>query len=139
MQLILVQSSLFINTCTAAQERIFQFEDVSCNTSKVHGFKMLHFLLCLFTNRKKLRCSQTNFDPCFCCSTRTGHRAQGPIHESRTSLTHAAVSAGLPRVSRGADAHEGADQVLAGHAFAGAVVQSGFTLVVVWRQRRRQV
>lgn len=47
-------------------------------------------------------------------------------------LTHAAVSAGLPRVSGGADAHEGPDQVLAGHASAGAVVQSGFALVVVW-------
>lgn len=47
-------------------------------------------------------------------------------------LTHATVSAGLPRVPGGADAHEGADQVLAGHALAGAVVQSGVALVVVW-------
>lgn len=49
----------------------------------------------------------------------------------RAGLTHAAVSARLPRVSGGADAHEGADQVLAGHASAGAVVQPGFALVVV--------
>lgn len=49
-----------------------------------------------------------------------------------TGLTHATLSAGLPCVSRGADAHEGANQVLAGHAFAGAVVQSGFALIVVW-------
>lgn len=50
----------------------------------------------------------------------------------RAGLTHAAVSARLPRVSGGADAHEGADEVLAGHASAGAVVQPGFALVVVW-------
>lgn len=52
------------------------------------------------------------------------------MHGAR--LTHATLPAGLPCVSGGADAHVGADEVLAGHAFAGAVVQSGFTLVVVW-------
>lgn len=55
------------------------------------------------------------------------------MHGAR--LTHATVPAGLPCVSGGADAHVGADQVLAGHASAGAVVQSGLTLIVVWETK----
>lgn len=37
-------------------------------------------------------------------------------------LTHAAISAWLARVSGSTDAHERADEVLAGHASAGAVI-----------------
>lgn len=48
-------------------------------------------------------------------------------------LTHAAISAWLARVSRSTDAHECADEVLAGHASAGAVIQSSFTLIIVWK------
>lgn len=49
------------------------------------------------------------------------------------SLTHAAISARLARVSGSTDAHECADEVLAGHASAGAIIQSRFTLIVVWK------
>ena len=47
-------------------------------------------------------------------------------------LTDAALSVGFPHVSRGTDAHERSDEVLASHAVAGAVVQAVFTLVLVW-------
>lgn len=52
------------------------------------------------------------------------------------SLTHAAISAWLARVSGSTDAHECANEVLAGHASAGAVIQSRFTLIVVWKTNR---
>ena len=47
-------------------------------------------------------------------------------------LTNAALSVGFARVSRGTDAHKCSDEVLAGHAVAGTVVQAVFTLVLVW-------
>lgn len=89
-------------------------------------------------NLLKARKSQSNFKGVSVAVLQLSTEPRFQRHE-HTVLTHAAVSAGLPRVSRGADAHVGADQVLAGHAFAGAVVQSGFTLVVVWRRTTRQV
>ena len=54
------------------------------------------------------------------------------MNRSACCLTNAALSVGFARVSRGADAHERSDEVLAGHAVAGAVVQAVFTLVLVW-------
>lgn len=49
------------------------------------------------------------------------------------NLTHATVSAGLPCVTRGTDAHIGADQVFAGHASAGAVIYTVLTLILIWK------
>lgn len=46
-------------------------------------------------------------------------------------VTHASIAAGLPGVSGRADAHVGADEVLAGHSPAGAVIDAVFTLVLV--------
>lgn len=48
------------------------------------------------------------------------------------TLTHAAISTGLACVSRGTDAHVCANQVLAGHASAGTVIYTVFTLILVW-------
>lgn len=48
------------------------------------------------------------------------------------TLTHAAISAGLACVSRGADAHVCTNQVLAGHTSAGTVIDTVFTLILVW-------
>lgn len=49
------------------------------------------------------------------------------------NLTHTTVSAGLPSVSRGTDAHVCTNQVLAGHASAGTVIYTIFTLILVWK------
>lgn len=52
-------------------------------------------------------------------------------------LTHAALSAGLARVSRGTDAHVCANEVLAGHASAGTVIYTVFTLILIWKTNSR--
>lgn len=54
----------------------------------------------------------------------------------REALTHAAISTGLARVSRGTDAHVCTNQVLAGHPSAGTVIYTVFTLILVWGAKR---
>lgn len=49
-----------------------------------------------------------------------------------SSLTHASLPIRSALHARGADAHEGADQVLAGHALGVAVVQALGAFVLVW-------
>lgn len=46
-------------------------------------------------------------------------------------LTNATISAGLPYVSRGTDAHVCTNQVLAGHASAGTVIYTVLTLILI--------
>lgn len=48
------------------------------------------------------------------------------------NLTHTTLSTGLPCISGGTDAHVCTDQVLAGHASAGTVVYTIFTLILIW-------
>lgn len=49
-----------------------------------------------------------------------------------SSLTHASLSVRPALHARRADAHEGADQVLAGHSLGVAVVQALGAFVLVW-------
>lgn len=52
-------------------------------------------------------------------------------HQDREVLTHAAVSVGLSGVSRRADTHVCAYQILTGHSSGGAVIQTVLTLVLI--------